>query len=578
MPKVSKAPKIVGLLLLLQSASLVGLLSIHRFPHIVRIVGRDLHSSITNLTEATALIISVSLLLIARGIFNRKKRAWILAITLEISLALIGLIHNLHRYISHHLTSHLVFGAFGATHLLLETAIVALLVKYRKVFNTVTDRHTRVSDFLYFIRVSALTFMIGFLVVYLDRRHFVISPSLRETLEITVKGLFGISGPLSYSDIAYQERTETVLVFLGSFVAITTIAKLLRPVDHASKQSREARIALTGLLHRYPSDDSLGYFALRDDKSIIWADNNKAAIAYSVKQGVMIAAGDPLGDSECWPSAMAHFMREADRHAWIPAVYGCTEYAGEIWRRETGLEALEMGDEAIINVEEFNLESPKVKNVRQSINRAKKEGNCSHIAKISELSNDQLKEFATLAEQWRRGGNERGFSMALDRFCSPEDSDAVITWAEKDGRYQALLQFAPWGDDGLSLDLMRRAHDSSPGVNELLINTAIEYAKSCGISRISLNFATFRSVFERGERLGAGPITRFNHRILKFASRFVQMESLYRFNVKFQPDWEPRFLLFPSVTKLVRVSIAVLQIESFIPDSPWEYFRRKVKK
>jgi lysyl-tRNA synthetase class 2 len=168
--------------------------------------------------------------------------------------------------------------------------------------------------------------------------------------------------------------------------------------------------------------------------------------------------------------------------------------------------------------------------------------------------------------------------MALDRFCSPEDQEAVISWAELNGEYVAFLQFAPWGSDGLSLDLMRRSHECPPGINELLINATIEYARENKIARLSLNFATFRSIFERGERLGAGPITRFNHRVLKLASRFVQMESLYRFNSKFQPIWEPRFLLFPTVGKLAKISIAVLKIESFLPDSPFDFLKMKVNK
>lgn len=578
MAKKSRAPKVISLLLMVQSASLVGLLSLHRFPHVIRVVGRDLHSSVTNLTEAASLIIAISLLLIARGIRNRRKRAWNLALTLQTLLIVVGIFHNFHRYLSHRLTSHLVFGAFGISHLLFELVILALLIQSRNSFNTVTNPHTRMSDLLYFIRATVVSFGVGLLIVLIDSRYFLTPPSILQSIEITAKGFLGISGPIPFSAPKYQERMETILLALGLLIAVTSIAKLLRPIDIQIKQSKEARIALTELLRKYPSEDSLGYFALRDDKSLIWASNNKAAIAYSVKQGVMIASGDPLGDPECWPSAISNFLTEAERHAWIPAVYGCTEYAGEIWRRESGLEALEMGDEAIIPVPSFTLDTPQMKNVRQSINRARKEGNSSKIARISELSSEQLNEFAILAEKWRRGGDERGFSMALDRFCSPEDSEAVITWAEREGECVALLQFAPWGLNGLSLDLMRRAHDSSPGVNELLINTAVEYGKSQGITRISLNFATFRSVFERGERLGAGPITRFNHRILKFASRFVQMESLYRFNVKFQPIWEPRFLLFPSVTKLVRVSTAVLQIESFLPDSPWEFIKRRARR
>mgnify|MGYP000544172724 CR=1 FL=1 len=578
MPKTSKSPKAIALLLLLQSAGLVGLLSLHRFPHLIRVVGRDIHSTVTTLTEAASLIISIALTLIARGIAHRRKRAWHLAISLQGLLFAIGLIHNIHRYVNHRYTSHLVFGAFGISHLVLEVLILALLIKSKKIFNTVTDPHTRVSDLIYFVRVSLLSLIIGIIIVYLDSRYFLVRPSILQIAEITIKGFFGISGPLAFSAVRYQERLETILLALGTFIAVTSIGRVLRPVDIRVRQSKEARIALKNLLSKYPSHDSLGYFALRDDKSLIWASNNKAVIAYSVKQGVMIASGDPLGDPECWPSAITNFLNEADRHAWIPAVYGCSEYAGEIWQRESGLEAFELGDEAVVLVDDYTVETPQMKNVRQTLNRARKEENIAHTEKIADLDIETLNEFARLAEKWRRGGDERGFAMALDRLCSPEDSDAVITWATNNGEYVAILQFAPWGVDGLSLDLMRRAPESSPGINELLIHTTIEYAREHGIKKLSLNFATFRSVFERGERLGAGPITRFNHRILKFASRFVQMESLYRFNAKFQPVWEPRFLLFPSVSKLAKVSVAVLQIESFIPDSPLSFIKGRLKK
>ena len=54
----------------------------------------------------------------------------------------------------------------------------------------------------------------------------------------------------------------------------------MRPIQIKVKQSREARAALLMLMQRYPSKDSLSYFALRDDKSLMWATNNKAAIGY----------------------------------------------------------------------------------------------------------------------------------------------------------------------------------------------------------------------------------------------------------------------------------------------------------
>ena len=155
--------------------------------------------------------------------------------------------------------------------------------------------------------------------------------------------------------------------------------------------------------------------------------------------------------------------------------------------------------------------------------------------------------------------------MALGRFCDVRDPDCLITWAIENDSIVGLLQFVPWNSDGVSLDLMRRSPEAESGVNELMICATIEYARSNDIEKISLNFASFRSVFERGKKLGAGPITRFNHKVLVFLSRFFQMESLYRFNAKFRPSWEPRFVVFPGISHLLRVGIAILRIESFLP-------------
>ena len=102
----------------------------------------------------------------------------------------------------------------------------------------------------------------------------------------------------------------------------------------------------------------------------------------------------------------------------------------------------------------------------------------------------------------------------------------------------------PWGPDGVSLDLMRRDRSADPGMNELLIVAALQAAPKFGITRVSLNFAMFRSALARGEKIGAGPVLRAWRGLLVFLSRWFQIESLYKFNAKFQPRWEPRFVVY----------------------------------
>jgi len=100
---------------------------------------------------------------------------------------------------------------------------------------------------------------------------------------------------------------------------------------------------------------------------------------------------------------------------------------------------------------------------------------------------------------------------------------------------------------------------------------ALRLAPALGVKHVSLNFAVFRSTLERGERLGAGPFLRAWRRVLLFASRWFQIESLYRFNAKFQPTWVPRFVVYPSARDLPRIVVAALEAEAFLT---WPHLRR----
>jgi lysyl-tRNA synthetase class 2 len=56
---------------------------------------------------------------------------------------------------------------------------------------------------------------------------------------------------------------------------------------------------------------------------------------------------------------------------------------------------------------------------------------------------------------------------------------------------------------------------------------------------------------------------------LLFLSRFWQIESLYRANAKYHPEWVPRYVCFRSSADLPRVSIAALRAEAFLVAPRW---------
>ena len=318
------------------------------------------------------------------------------------------------------------------------------------------------------------------------------------------------------------------------------------------------------MLARQGDRDSLGYFALRNDKNVIWSPSGKSCVCYRVVSGVMLASGDPIGDPEAWPGAIAEFLTVAARHAWRPAVMGCSELGAEVWCREGDLTALELGDEAIVNVAEFSLSGRSMRNVRQMVNRVAKAGYVAEIRRVGDIPRAELDRVIKVTDSWRGSSTERGFSMALGRIGGPGDGDCVLMTATENGVLRAILHFAPWGADGLSLDLMRRDRTAQPGLNDFMITEAIKAAPGLGVKRISLNFAMFRAALERGERIGAGPVLRAWRGLLVFASRWFQIESLYKFNAKFCPIWEPRFFVYPGTRDTPRIAMAALEAEAFL--------------
>jgi lysyl-tRNA synthetase class 2 len=198
----------------------------------------------------------------------------------------------------------------------------------------------------------------------------------------------------------------------------------------------------------------------------------------------MLASGDPIGDPEAWPGAIHAFLDEAARHAWVPAVMGCGELGAEIWCREGDLTALELGDEAIVEVAGFTMQGRAMRNVRQMAARVSRQGYAADVRRVADIGRDEMDLIVNRAGTWRGSPTERGFSMALGRVGDAEDGRCVVATATENGVLRALLHFVPWGSDGLSLDLMRRDRSAQPGVNDFLIVEAIRAAHALGVRRI----------------------------------------------------------------------------------------------
>ena len=312
------------------------------------------------------------------------------------------------------------------------------------------------------------------------------------------------------------------------------------------------RLAVRTMVDQEESD-SLAPFATRQDKSYVFSPDGQAAIGYRVVLGTAVVGGDPVGSPDQIGAAMAVFLDVCKRHGWRPAVLGATDQAADEWRRHR-LRGMVIGDEAVLDVASFSLQTRRMRNVRQAVSRTRNAGVEVTFGPTSAALEQELRP---VLDDWLAGRQLRGFSMNLDEMLADRPDTLIGTARTGDGEPVAFARFIRCaGGQTLTLDVAPRRRDAPNGVVERLIVEAVAYARSAGVREVSLNFAAFRRVFE-----SPAALSRVVARLTHIADPWIGIGPLYRFCAKFDPHWRQRSLMMRSWRSIAAVSAAAIMTE-----------------
>lgn len=493
---------------------------------------------------ATALL-GVALVLLGRGIVRHRRLAYRAALML------------------------LVVSAF--THLLkgldFEEAVVAigvavLLVKSGSLFTAPTppaNWRTTAKIALTVIPVAFLYGILGLVIRYNRVRPGI---TILGAVHETAARLVGLTGPLHVRG-GFGRWFPASITALGFCALVVIAVAMLAPVAERTLAPAIERERIRRLAHR-DDGDTLDPFALRHDKRYIFSTDGRAAVAYRYVNGAGLASGDPVGDPAAFADAVCRFVERCAECGWRPAVIGARGDRLALYE-SVGLRARYLGDEAVIDVENFTLDGRRMRPVRQAFNRTKNFGLTAEIHHEGALEPTLRRALIGISERHLAGAPERGFSMALDGLLTGRDADCLIAACRnEDGTPIAFQRYVPCkAGMGLSLDTMRRDAVGPNGVNERLIVEAVLWAREHGIREVSLNFAAFKGLIEDDADLG--PLETAQAWLIKRLNPYFQIRSLLTFNAKFNPRWVPRYLVYRSMRDLPPVAVAALSAESFLP-------------
>ena len=349
------------------------------------------------------------------------------------------------------------------------------------------------------------------------------------------------------------------LVGLGA--AIAAAAGLLAPARASRAADPSSRHRAAALVRRHGSD-TLSAFKLRADLPRRFSADGRAFVGYRIEAGTLLLAGDPVGPPDAVAALLAETRAYARRHGLALGAVGASD-AFAAAARSMGLRRMYLGDEAILPAGAWALAGGARKSLRKAVNRIERCGYRAELHETGTLDGATLAALDEISRRWRRGGAERGFSMAHDALADELLPDALVVLArDADGVPRGFLHFVPvFGRPAVSLAFMRRDPDTPNGLTDFLVVRAAGLLAERGVEQFSLNFAAFG----RWLRAPQGPLERVARRLLHVGDSVFQIERLHRFNTKFDPHWQPRNLLFERPAALPRVALAAMWAEGQLP-------------
>jgi lysyl-tRNA synthetase, class II len=470
---------------------------------------------------------SIALIVCSLYLRRRRRRAWAVAFALLVALGAFDVVKG-----------------FDVEEALLTWAGAAVLWFGRGYFYVEHGRIRALRVLTAVLLVAAAA--VASLVWLASGRHAEGVTVLRQTMELFsfTNGSMSFHDELSWLPLAVSALT-VALIIVGEWLFFSPRPAPRTPPDAAARRRARALIRVHGT-------DTLAFFKLRRDLQYVFARDGRAFLGYRIENGVLIVAGDPVGPADAVEQVAHDTCRVARIHGLHVTAIGASSELLPVWRA-CGLRAIYIGDEALVNTATFSLEGRTIRKVRQSVHRLSKAGYTVEVRTLAELDRAALAELEDVSSSWRGRSCERGFAMTMDALGR---DGLVVVARDSAARVRGFLHFVPThGRPALSLLFMRRDRETPNGLMEFLVVRAIELLRERGVEELSLNFVMFGRLFER-------PLVR---RVIRFGSRWFQIESLYRFSTKFAPRWEPRHFVFDGLLSLPRSGLAALWVEGQLP-------------
>ena len=490
------------------------------------------------------------LLTLATNLLRRKRIAW----SLTVGLLVVSIL------------SHLLKG-LDYEESLLSGVLLLQLVLMRDTFKAKSDPPSLAQGVRVLIGALLFTLAYGTIGFYFLDKHYSINFSWSTALAQTLAMFFTEDNAGLEPTTRFGKFFANSIYVIGAFTFGYALLMLLRPVLVRNPANAAERRRAKSIVEQYGCS-SLARFTLFDDKAYYFSLSGNSIIAYVAKGRGAIALGDPIGPQEDRQEVIAGFGQFCTQNDWYPAFYQVLPDDLDIYRA-LGFQSLQIGEEAIVELKAFTMQGKAGKNLRTAVNRLTKAG---YEVKFYQppILEELLSQLKTVSDEWLQmmQGSEKQFSLGwFDAAYLKECEIAVVQ--NSNGHVSAFANVVPeYQINEITIDLMRHRAEIENGTMDFLFISMFQHFKEQGYDGFNLGLAALSGI---GEVQESGRLEKGLHYLYEHLNRFYNFKGLHEYKEKFHPRWEPRYLVYPSLTALPDIVVALVRADS--GDRLLDYFK-----
>lgn len=298
------------------------------------------------------------------------------------------------------------------------------------------------------------------------------------------------------------------------------------------------------------------YLYYMRDKMLFINEEKDVLMMYRPYRDTILVLGDPIGQESSFENAIGQLIDMSKERGMDLAFYEVEEDYLKYYINQ-GFKIQKLGESAYLNIQDFNLDGKKKKNLRKIRNAFDNNGYSFEITEPPH-SDSLLDELEVISDSWLGTRDEMAYSLgAFDRNYLNKTKLALVK--DSDGK---ILSFANVPDlknsDYYTVDLMRYDSDNQePSLMEMLFLKLFEEAKEKGYKTFYLGMAPLAGV---GDKSYSGLQSKAMNLIYRYGNRIYKFKGLKGYKDKFYPEWKSTYLAYRNDMDIISLATNIYEI------------------